>query len=97
MSVLTAYRGVVEKEGTVRLRQAPSLPAGTEVVVVVAQSVPSLEEQERRLAALSPEEWRRPFDAVRAAWDASEPAPDEGHLPSDEELVELVHQVRKER
>jgi len=97
MSVLTAYRGVVEKEGTVRLHQAPSLPAGTEVVVVVAQTVPSLEEQEHRLAALSPEEWRRPFDAVRAAWDASEPAPDEGHLPSDEELVELVHQVRKER
>jgi hypothetical protein len=97
MSVLTAYHGVVEKEGIVRLRQAPSLPAGTEVVVVVAQSLPSLEEREHRLAALSPEEWQRPFDAVRAAWDASEPAPDEGRLPSDEELVELVHQVRKER
>ncbi len=97
MTVLTAYRGVVEKEGTVRLRQAPALPAGTEVVVVVAQSVPSLEEQERRLAALSPDEWRRPFDAVRAAWDASEPAPDEGHLASEEELVELVHQVRQDR
>lgn len=97
MSVLTAYRGVIEEEGTVRLRQAPALPAGTEVVVVVAQSVPSLEEQEHRLASLSPEEWRRPFDAVRAAWDASEPAPDEGHLASDKELVELVHQVRNDR
>jgi hypothetical protein len=94
---LTAYHGVVEEEGIVRLRQAPPLPAGTEVVVVVAQPVLSLEEQERRLAALSPEEWRRPFDAVEAAWDASEPAPDEAHLPSDEELVALVHEVRQER
>jgi len=42
MGVLTAYHGVVEEEGIVRLRQAPSLPAGTEVVVVVAQSLPSL-------------------------------------------------------
>ncbi|HUX75405.1 MAG TPA: hypothetical protein VMY40_02045 [Anaerolineae bacterium] len=95
--VLTAYHGVVEEEGIVRLCQAPSLPAGTEVVVVVAQPVLSLEEQERRLAALSPEEWRRPFDAVQAAWDASEPALDEGHLPSDEELVALVHEARQEK
>jgi len=96
-SVLTAYHGVVEKGGIVRLRQASVLPAGTEVVVVAAQPIPSLEEQERRLAALSPEEWRRPFDAVQAAWDASEPAPDEGHLPSDDELVALVRQARNER
>ena len=95
-SVLTTYHGVLEEEGIVRLHRAPPLPAGTEVVVVVAQPVLSLEEQERCLAALSPEEWRGPFDAVRAAWDASEPVPDEGHIPGDEELVALIHQVRDE-
>jgi len=96
-ATLTTYRGVMEKDGLVRLRHAPALPEGTEVVVVVVQPLSSLEEQERRLAALSPEEWRKPFDAVRAAWDASEPAPDEDALPSDEELVDLVNQVRQEK
>jgi hypothetical protein len=96
MSVLTAYRGVVEKEGTVRLRQAPSLPAGTEVVVVVAQSVPSLEEQERRLAALSPEEWRRPFEKFEAIV-AQEQAEVDVTSVSDEELVTLVKEARQER
>jgi hypothetical protein len=94
--VLTAYHGVVEKEGIVRLRQAPSLPAGTEVVVVVAQPVPSLEEQERRLAALSPEEWRRPFDEFEAI-AAQEKAEVNIASVSDEELVALVHEVRQER
>ncbi len=79
-TTLTMYRGVMEKDGLVRLRYAPALPVGAEVVVVVAQPLPSPEEQKRRLAALSPEEWRKPFDAVRAAWDASEPAPDEDAL-----------------
>jgi hypothetical protein len=96
MTVLATYRGVVERDGIVRLREGPALPTGTEVVVVVAQPL-SIEEQERRLAALSPEEWQRPFDAVRAAWDTSEPAPDEDDLPSDEELVALVHQARSEQ
>lgn len=100
MGVLAAYRGVVEKNGLVRLRrpaEARLLPPGSEVLIIATQAQPvsDLEEQERRLAALSPEEWRRPFDAVRAAWDASEPALDETVL-SDEELVALVHQVREE-
>jgi len=97
MGILTAYRGVVEKTGLVRLRRAPALPAGTEVVVVAAQPLPSIEEQKRRLAALSPEEWRKPFEAVHAAWNASEPAPDAENIPGDEELVALVHQVRDEQ
>jgi hypothetical protein len=96
MTVLATYRGVVERGGIVRLQEEPALPTGTEVVVVVAQPL-SIEEQERRLAALSTEEWQRPFDAVRAAWDVSEPAPDEDHLPGDEELVALVHQARSEQ
>ncbi|MBN2392805.1 MAG: hypothetical protein JXR84_18890 [Anaerolineae bacterium] len=100
MGVLTAYRGVVEKNGLVRLRrsaEARLLPPGSEVLIIATQvqPVPDLEEQERRLSALSPEEWRRPFDAVRAAWDASEPALDETIL-SDDELVALVHQAREE-
>ncbi|HQE92043.1 MAG TPA: hypothetical protein PLH19_04610 [Anaerolineae bacterium] len=95
-TTLTTYRGVIEKDGIVRLRQSPPLPIGTEVLVVAAQPLPSLEEQRHRLAALSPEEWRKPFDAVRVAWDTSEPAPDEDALPSDGELVELVHKVQQE-
>jgi len=96
MSVLTTYRGVVEKEGIVRLRQAPSLPAGTEVVVVVAQSVPSLEEQERRLAVFPPEEWRRPFDEFEAIVAHEQADVDIANV-SDEELATLVHEARQER
>ncbi len=100
MGSLIAYRGVVEKNGLVRLRRpagARLLQPGSEVLVVAAQSQPlsDLDEQERRLLSLSSEEWRRPFEAVRAAWEASEPAPDEGTL-SDDELVILVHQAREE-
>jgi len=96
MGVLTAYHGVVEKDGIVRLRQAPSVPVGTEVVVVVAQPVPSLEEQERHLAALSPEEWRRPFDEFEAIV-AQEQAETDVASVSDEELVALVREARQER
>ncbi len=95
-TTLTTYRGVMERGSLVRLRHAPALPVGTEVVVVAVQPLLPLEEQKRHLAALSPEEWRKPFDAVRAAWDTSEPATDEDSLPSDEELAELVHKVRQE-
>ena len=42
------------------------------------------------------QEWHQPFDAVRAAWDASLPAPNEVAIPDDETLVALVYQVRDE-
>ena len=42
------------------------------------------------------QDWRRPFDAVREAWDASSPAPDEDAIPEGEALARLVHQVRDE-
>lgn len=93
MAVLTTYHGIVEKEGIVRVREGALLPAGTEVIIVAAE-LASLEEQKRRLANISPAEWRQPFDAVRAAWDTSEPAPGEDDLPSDDELVALVRQAR---
>jgi len=100
MGVLAAYHGVLEKGGIVRLRQAPALPAGAEVVVVVAYPcpapLPSLEEQERRLAALSEEEWRRPFDEF-AAIVAQEQAEVDIASLSDDELVALVHEARRER
>lgn len=96
MSLLTAYRGVVEK-GVIHLRpQSPDLPEGAEVLVVAVQSLPSLEEQERRLAALPAEEWRRPFDEFILLSQA-EPAEVDIDDVSDEELVALVHKVREER
>jgi hypothetical protein len=66
-------------------------------VIIVAAELASLEEQKRRLANISASEWQQPFDAVRAAWDTSEPVPGEGDLPSGEELVALVRQARSNR
>ncbi len=34
-TTLTTYRGVMEKDGLVRLRHAPALPVGTEVLAVI--------------------------------------------------------------
>lgn len=95
-TTLTVYHGMVEKDGIVCLRQAPALPPGTEVVVVVAQPLPSIEEQEHRLAALSPEEWRKPFDEF-AAIVAREQAEVDIADVSDDELAALVHEARQER
>ena len=95
-SVLTTYHGVLEEEGIVRLRQAPPVPVGTEVVVVVAQPVPSLEEQERRLAARSSEEWRRSFEEFEAIAGQEEAEADVASI-SDEELVALIHETRQEK
>jgi len=96
MAVLTTYRGMVEKGGIVRLRQVPSVPVGTEVIVVVAQPFPSLEKQERRLEKLSPKEWCRPFDEFAAVVTQEQTEVDVADV-DDEELVALVHQVRRER
>ncbi len=100
MGVLAAYRGVVEKNGLVRLRrsaEARLLPPGSEVLVIAtqAQTVPDLEEQERRLAALSPEEWRRPFEEYEAI-AAREFADTDVADISDDELVALIHEARQE-
>ena len=92
MTVLTTYHGVLEK-GVVRLHQAPPLPDGTEVVVVVAQPL-SIQEQERRLAALSSEEWHRPFDEFADIVAQEKAGVDD---VSDDKLVALVHESRQER
>ena len=95
-SVLTTYHGVLEEEGIVRLRQAPPLPAGTEVVVVVAQPVLSLEEQERRLATLSSEEWRRSFEEYEAIAGQEDAEVDVASI-NDEELGTLTHKARQDK
>ena len=89
--MLTTYQGVVE-EGKVKLF-GPRPPDGT-LVVVVAQAWPSVEEQIARLRAIPDDEWRKSFDALRRAWDESEPAELEGEQLSTEELVKLVHEAR---
>jgi hypothetical protein len=86
----------MEKDGLVRLRHIPALPVGTEVLVVAAQPLSSLEEQKRRLDALSPEEWRKPFDEF-ATIVAQEQAEVDIADVSDEELVALVHEAREQR
>ncbi len=94
MLTLTTYRGVI-RDGKVDLTDA-ILPEGTEVVVVAQQPLPSIEEQKKRLATLSQEEWEAPFKAYQKL---IEEYPGELDIDSisDEELVELVHQVREER
>ena len=93
MNTLTTYHGVVEEDGLVRLRWAPALPEGTEVVIVVTQSLPPPEEQERDLNALSPEDWHGPFERFEAV--AEERAGVDVADISDKELVSLVHDVRE--
>ncbi len=96
MAVLTSYYGVVEREGIVRLRQAPALPTGTEVVVVVARPLPSLEDQAHHQTTLAPEDWHKPFDEF-AIIVAQEQAEVDIADVSDEELVALVHEARQAR
>jgi hypothetical protein len=93
--MLVSYRGVVE-QGQVRLCEPVELPEGTEVLVIAVEPG-SAEVQERHLAELSPEEWKKPFDTVRAAWESSEPAPKEVDLLADEKSSALVRDVRVER
>jgi hypothetical protein len=93
--MLVSYRGVVE-QGQVRLCEPVELPEGTEVLVIPVEPG-SAKVQERHLAELSPEEWKKPFDAVRAAWETSDPAPKEADLPGDEKSSALVRDVRVER
>ena len=94
MSGLNSYQGVVEG-GKVRLLNA-TLPDGVEVVVVAPETLPSIEGQLERLRRLSPEEWREPFDAIRQAWEKSQPAEREGEALTDDELNALIHETREE-
>jgi hypothetical protein len=94
MSGLNTYQGVVEG-GKVRLLNA-TLPDGVKVVVVAPETLPSIEEQLEGLRHLSPEEWRKPFDAIRQAWEKSEPAELEGEALTDDDLNALIQDTREE-
>jgi hypothetical protein len=80
--MLTALQGVIES-GRVRLFGAVP-PEGTPVVVVV----PDLAEVERR---------HRDFDEFVRLADQEPPTEEDIASVSDEELVNLVHEVRAER
>ncbi len=94
MLTLASYQGVVQ-DGVIRLRDA-RLPEGTLVLVVVAetQTLP-VEEQVRRLQAIPPDEWRKPFDELMARASQRQADVDIDTI-SDEELDGLVHEVRAE-
>jgi hypothetical protein len=94
MSRLNSYQGVVEG-GKVRLLNA-RLPDGVKVVVVAPEPLPSIEEQSERLRSLSADEWRKPFAAIRQAWEKTESAELEGEALSDDDLNALVHEAREE-
>ncbi len=93
MTTLVSYQGVVEG-GKVRLIGA-TLPDGVKVIVVAPQ-LPSVEEQIKHLEAVSPDEWRKPFEAAIRAWDESEPAELEDQPLSDAELSALIEEAREE-
>ena len=94
MSGLNSYQGVVEG-GKVRLLNA-TLPDGVKVVVVAPDALPSIEEQLERQRSLSAEEWRKPFEAIRRAWEESEPTDREAETMTDGELNALMHEAREE-
>jgi hypothetical protein len=91
--MLASYHGVVEN-GKIRLQDAV-LPEGTPVVVVVAESrYASVEDQLKRLSAMTVKERQAAFDAVaQAASQLPTPEVDVASV-SDETLDALVHEVR---
>lgn len=94
MLTLTSYQGVVQ-DGVIRLRDV-RLPEGAAVLVVVAeaQTVP-VEEQVRRLQTLPLEERQRRFDALAERAEQYQAEVDIDTV-SDEELNEIIHEVRAE-
>lgn len=94
MNVLTTYHGVVEKDGLVRLRWAPKLPEGTDVVIVVTRSLAAREEQERDLNAPSLEDYHKPFERFETVVAEERADVDVADI-SDEELVSLVDYARE--
>ena len=91
--MLMSYRGIVKK-GRIQLQEMVTLPEGAEVLIVISP-LESLEAQERRLDALSAEEWQAPFDAFIEVVSQEST---EINIDSmgDQELVDVVHQVREE-
>ena len=87
--MLMSYQGIVEG-GRVRLVDV-ILPEGAEVVVV-SLTLPTVASQQQHLAALTDEEWRRPFSAL--ALTDEESVESDVSTISDEELNAIVHASR---
>ena len=92
--MLATFRGVVEG-GQVRwFSDTP--PEGTQFVAV-ASTLPSVEEQLARLKAIPLEERHKAFDEyIRLARQESPPEVDISRI-SDQELVDIVHEIRAQR
>jgi hypothetical protein len=91
--MLATYQGVV-KEGQVRLFGTP--PPDGALVVVVASEFSSVEEQEARLRAIPHEERRKAFDEYLERARQGHPPEADVAATSDQELVDVVHDVREE-
>lgn len=92
--MLATFRGVVE-DGQVRwISDTP--PEGAQFVAV-ASTFPSVEEQLARLKAIPPEERQKAFDEfIRLARQEPPREVDISQI-SDQELVDIVHEIRAER
>jgi hypothetical protein len=94
MSALISYRGEVHN-GVIRLQNG-KLPEGAKVLVVAVEGqTASVEEQVRRLEAIPLAEWRKPFDEY-VEFARQHPAEADIDTVSDDELNEIVHEVRAE-
>ncbi|MBE2199011.1 MAG: hypothetical protein IAE79_10405 [Anaerolinea sp.] len=91
--MLVTYHGIVRR-GKVEIA-ADNIPDGTRVVVVMQQTVSTIEEQQKRLAAMSQQEWEAPFKAY-ARLTAEYPAEVDIETISDEELNAIIHEVRNQ-
>jgi hypothetical protein len=90
--MLVTYHGIV-RNGKVEIEDA-NLPDGAEVVVITQLPLSSVEEQKRRLSALSGTEWGQPFETYRKLLQEHEAEIDIESL-SDEQLNSLVHEAQQ--
>ncbi len=92
--MLTLIRQGIVENGSVRII-GTQLPEGTRVVVLARQLL-SIQEQAERLEAIPLDEWSKSFDElVELAHPGPQPEADIESV-SDQELEDVVHQVRSE-
>ncbi|MCP4599334.1 MAG: hypothetical protein GY847_02150 [Proteobacteria bacterium] len=97
--MLTSYRGTIKK-GQIQLEEPVNLPEGAQILIVVDLSLAEVETRQRRLASLSESEWQAPFAVFeQSAQQLAQDTPLEIAIESvsDQELVDLVHQVRADQ
>jgi hypothetical protein len=92
--MLATFRGVIEHGQVYWIGNVP--PEGIQFVAV-ASTFPSVEDQLARLRAIPPEERQKAFDEfIRFAQQEPPPEVDISQI-SDQELVDIVHEIRAER